>query len=296
MKKIAHPKKFHYNCSVLVSYNTTMIEISNLDFGYRKKSPLFDQLSLTIESGKIVGLLGANGVGKSSLIKLIAGLVFKKSGAISTLNYDPARRHSSMLQDVYLLPEETTLSGKSILWHSTNIGCLYPKFDHQLLRDLLDCFDVPVKSTLYDMSLGQRKKAQIAFALATNTRLLLLDEPTNGLDIAAKSQFRQIIASSMTDERTIVISTHQIRDLDTMLDQIVILKNGKCVFNKNVHEIMYNYLFLHGLKSTDGLDILYKQQHLGTYSVVAKADRGETSRTDYELLYNAVISNPLNFH
>lgn len=273
-----------------------MINISNLKFEYRAKEKLLDGLNLTIEPGQIVGLLGLNGVGKSTLMKMICGFNFAQEGTISVFGLSPKKRLPSMLQDLYYLPEETTALTKSIKWMMDNLGAFYPKFDRDQMKKMLKQFDLDEKSKLLALSLGQRKKAQIAFALATNVSLLLLDEPTNGLDVPAKKLFRQMISSSMNDERTIVISTHQIRDLDTMLDQVIILNNGKCIFNKSIEVISNSYQFVKGSNASFTENKLYSEESLGTSLFILPSDGVTQNKPDLEILLNAVISNPKNFN
>ena len=209
-----------------------MIEIKNLQFGYsRKDAPLFSDFSLSLSAGRVVGLLGKNGAGKSTLIYLMAGLLTPDAGQVMLRGVDVRRRLPSTLADVFVVPEEFELPSMSLNRYVAVNAPFYPRFSMEALKSYLDIFEMDGAMPLKSMSMGQRKKSFICFALASGTSLLLLDEPTNGLDIPSKSQFRKAIAQSMTDERTIVVSTHQVRDIDTLLDHVVIVDRSRVLLD-----------------------------------------------------------------
>ncbi|WP_379087436.1 ATP-binding cassette domain-containing protein [Pedobacter sp. UC225_65] len=197
-----------------------MIKINNLNFGYSKHQLLFKNMSMQLSNGHIYGLLGKNGAGKSSLLKNLAGLVYAESGSMDVMGYDPAKRQPALLEQICFIPEEFYLPSVKIDAYVKANAAFYPNFNHGYFADLLAEFDIPVAQKLINMSYGQKKKVIIAFGLATQAKLVIMDEPTNGLDIPSKAQFRKIMASALTDDRCIIISTHQVRDLDNLIDTV----------------------------------------------------------------------------
>lgn len=220
-----------------------MLKIKNLDFSYSKKSRLINDFSLTIGKGTVCGLLGKNGSGKSTLIYLICGLLRPKSGCISYDNYTPSERDVNFLEDVFLVPEEFSLPNTSIKNFIQVNSVFYPKFDLRQFENYLQLFELDMDIQLGKLSMGQKKKAYISFALACNTSLLILDEPTNGLDISSKRNFRKAIAECMTDEKTIIISTHQVYDVDKIIDHVVIIDHDGVLLNESLAEICGKYKF-----------------------------------------------------
>ena len=201
-----------------------MIEVNNISFGYGGKlNSVFKDFSLSVEPGRIYGLLGKNGTGKSTLLYLIAGLLRPVKGEITVNALVPQRRLPETLQDIFIVPEEFELPKMSLENYVRINAPFYPRFSWDDLRRNLRDFDLPESLNLGSLSMGQKKKVYMSFALATNTSLLLMDEPTNGLDIPAKGQFRKVISSSMNDERTILISTHQVGDVNVLLDHVMIV-------------------------------------------------------------------------
>eukprot|EP01133_Synstelium_polycarpum_P012722 gene12722-14931_t len=214
-----------------------MIEISNLTFGYSKKKTLFKNLNLDLQMGHIYGLLGKNGAGKSTLLKNLAGLVFPQEGLCKVNGYDTSERSPRLLQELFFIPEELHLPAVTASRFAESTGHFYPKFDMNQYYAMLSEFNVPINSFLNKLSFGQQKKVMIAFGLASNTALLIMDEPTNGLDIPSKVQFRKIMASALTEERCMVISTHQVRDLDSLIDSLLVLHQEEIVINRSLDDI-----------------------------------------------------------
>jgi ABC-2 type transport system ATP-binding protein len=266
-----------------------MIEIKNLTFGYKKRSILFDQLDLHLPMGNIYGLLGKNGAGKTTLLKLITGLLYPSTGECLLFDKRAQDRLPDVLADLYLIPEEFQLPAIRMNEFVRLHAPFYPRFDQSLLEKYLNEFEVNTNTKLTTLSYGQKKKFLIAFGLATRTHLLLLDEPTNGLDIPSKSQFRKIIASSMDEERCILISTHQVRDLASLIDNIIILENGKIIFHRSTFDISSKLAFAQ-TKETAKLDVLYSEDVFNGKAVIYRKNSEETE-IDLELLFNGIISN-----
>lgn len=200
-----------------------MLQISQLSFAYRKQSPVITDIGTYLPSGCIAGLLGANGVGKSTLLKLVAGLLRPMSGTVRANQQDPAKRHVDLLTALYLLPEQTWLPEMRADSYTKLYAPLYPRFDHSLFAQCLDRFELPYPKNLPDYSYGQQKKFLIAFGIAARPRLFLLDEPTNGLDIPAKEQFRQLLLETTGDDQSAIISTHQAHDLQGVIDTAMLM-------------------------------------------------------------------------
>lgn len=268
-----------------------MIQFSEVHFGYRKKKPLYRNLKLTVEAGHIYGLLGKNGAGKSTLLKLISGLVFPSAGKVAVLGQEPRRRQPSFLEKVFVIPEEIETPDVDVIGFADDHAPFYPNFDKQLFLRLLNDFDVP-QTNLKAMSYGQKKKTWIALGIAANTQLLILDEPTNGLDIPSKRQFRKMLAATVTDERCVIISTHQVRDLDSLIDNIIIVDEGELILNANINTITQKIAFRQYQEEGDALDSLYSENNLlGTSAVVLNNGEDENVRMDTELFFNAAIAN-----
>lgn len=220
-----------------------MIRIEGLAFSYGKKASIFQDFSLEMEAGKVIGLLGKNGTGKSTLLYLMSGLLRPQGGSVWMKGMDVQKRLPATLSDLYLVPEEFTLPNLSLQQFVKVNAPFYPRFSRELLRTCLNDFELNEDIHLGELSMGQKKKAYMCFALAANTSLLLMDEPTNGLDIPSKSQFRKVIASGMTEEKSVVVSTHQVRDIDRLLDQVVVIEGNEVLLNRSVVDITDKLLF-----------------------------------------------------
>lgn len=267
-----------------------MIRINDLTFQYKKQDALFTDLSFEQHNGNIVGLLGKNGAGKSTLLKLIVGLLKPQLGKININGYKPFDRLPDFLSDVYMVSEEFSFPSITIARYLKATAPLYPKFDSKKMNSILLEFELDAKKSLNGLSHGQRKKFLIAFALATNCSLLVLDEPTNGLDIPSKSLFRKILVSSVSDEQLVLISTHQIKDIETIIDKIVVLDEGKIVFNESIFEISQRLQFK-TVATVSGLENpIYQEKCLGGYRIISESNQLEETEIDIELLFNAIIN------
>ncbi len=272
--------------------NTLMIQIRNLSFGYKKSKLLYRNLNLNLEAGSIYGLLGKNGSGKSTLLKNLTGLLFPTSGDIFVNGYSPRKRFPSFLETIYFIPEEVYVPALTIKGYKYLFSPFYPLFNEEQFYSYLEQLDVQDKGKLNTLSFGQQKKFIIAFALACNTKILLLDEPTNGLDIPSKIKFRKLVSSVFTEDKMIFISTHQIRDLDNLIDNVIIVDNGELLLQASIEEIGNKLTF----KIVDALpnenEVLYAESSLKGYSVVVENKTAEESKVNLEYLFNAVTENP----
>ncbi|WP_257666833.1 ABC transporter ATP-binding protein [Parapedobacter tibetensis] len=265
-----------------------MVRLTDLVFGYRKQPLLFDGLNLRLNVGHIYGLLGKNGAGKTTLLKNMLGLAYPKSGTCRINGLDATKRLPACLRQVYLLPEEPYIPNHTAKRFVGLTSPFYPDFNGEDFERYLDEFDVPARQTLTKLSLGQQKKFMIAFALACHTPLLIMDEPTNGLDIPSKAQFRKVLAGAFDETRCMVISTHQVRDLDNLIDTVLILHDQQILLHANLDELTANLLFTTISPAEADSALYYEETYSGCRAILANAMQVE-SKPDLELLFNAVI-------
>ena len=269
-----------------------MIKVKNLTYAYsRKKWPVLRDVSLEIQPGQVYGLLGKNGVGKSTLLYLMAGLLTPMKGVVTMDGTDVRRRLPSTLADIFLMPEEVVLPSMKLEEFVKLNAPLYPRFSEGDMARNLEIFDMERDVNLGELSMGQKKKVYMSFALACNTQVLLMDEPTNGLDIPGKEAFRRFVAGSMNDDRAIVISTHQVRDLEQLLDHIVILDDAKVILDRSIPEIAEKLKFT----LTDSPEViksaLLAVPSVGGVKVVTVNEDGDETEPDVEMLFNLVVNN-----
>ncbi len=271
--------------------NTMMIDVNKVSFSYgRKKSKVLDGFSMQLEKGAVYGLLGKNGTGKSTLLYLMAGLLRPQSGQVLYKGAEVVKRDPSLLQDMFLVPEEFALPNVSLKQYVKLNAPFYPNFSDELLRSCLRDFDMNEDIHLGELSMGQKKKAFMCFALATNTSLLMMDEPSNGLDIPSKSQFRKVIASGMTDDKAVIISTHQVRDIDSLLDHVLIMDGSELLLNESVASICEKLYFAEQGMNEPTDDALYVQPSVQGNSVILPNTYGEESKMNLEVLFNAMLA------
>lgn len=266
-----------------------MIKVSDLTFGYNRKKFLFKNLNLQLKPGHIYGLLGINGSGKSTLLHILSGLLTPQSGIVHINEHVPGKREINFLQNIFLLPEEFYVPDISITRYSALFSPFYPAFDKALFQQTLNEFKIDTENNMHKMSMGQRKKAFIAFALATQTQILWMDEPTNGLDIPSKTQFRKIMASITTEDKIIVISTHQVRDLESLIDTVIVLDENQIALNEELERISSRLSFINYNNYEKPENILYDEPSFGGGKAIVTNNTGKSSRVDMELLFNAVI-------
>lgn len=225
-----------------------MLEIKNLTFAYRGTLNVLEDLSLKFEEGGVYGLLGKNGSGKSTLLYLMMGLLKPKTGEVTMDGTNTFERQPNTLSKMFIVPEEYDMPNTNLKQYVAAIRPFYPNFDEQVLKDCLAEFDMKEDIHLNDLSMGQKKKVYISLALAIKTKVLLMDEPTNGLDIPAKSQFRKALMRGMSNDQIIIISTHQVRDVEQIIDHVTIINDNKVLMNEPLdpeQPINLEELFLH---------------------------------------------------
>ena len=270
-----------------------MITVETLSFLYRKsKRAVLHDFSLSLEKGRVYGLLGKNGAGKSTLLYLMSGLLTPKSGKVVYHDVDVRRRLPITLQDMFLVPEEFDLPPVSLISYIELNSPFYPRFSKEDMVKYLHYFEMDINIDLGALSMGQKKKVFMSFALATNTSLLLMDEPTNGLDIPGKSQFRKFIASGMTDDKTILISTHQVRDIDKVLDHVLIMDNSRVLLNESTMSICDKLFFTESENRELLQSSLFSTPSIQGNFLLLPNESGEDSEINLELLFNATLAVP----
>ena len=268
-----------------------MIYLNNMSFGYTKQKLLFIGLDLKIEPGNIYGLLGKNGAGKTTLMKIIAGLLFPFNGEVEVAGYEPRHRHPDFLSQLYFVSEEIFTPSLKIKSFKKVYAPFYPNFSESDFYNYLTEFQIDKEAHLTGLSYGQKKKVILSFGLATNTSLLILDEPTNGLDIPSKSQFRRILSSAINDDRTFIISTHQVRDMTNLIDPIIILDESEILLQESLMSISQKLYFGIDHEIEESGDALFAERIAGGYQVVRPNTFGEESEVELESLFNSVVGN-----
>ncbi|MDQ2994736.1 MAG: ABC transporter ATP-binding protein [Pseudomonadota bacterium] len=272
-----------------------MITIQNIRFGYPKSATLFTDMSFAIKKGGIYGLLGKNGAGKTSLLKILSGLVFPQSGSCTVLDEVPSYRHPDFLANVYLLPEDLYVPPITAQEFCRCYAPFYSAFDNSIYQDAAKQFEIPDDKCLTEMSHGQKKKFLIAFGIATKARLFIMDEPTNGLDIPSKTLFRQLLATHFSDDRIFIISTHQVHDIQNLIDHIILLDCGNIIFNHAIVDVAQKLTFTRQTQQPEPQSCLYYEKQLGGYMVIAENTSTHETEIDLEVLFNALSTNTLAF-
>ena len=265
-----------------------MIEIKDLAFSYGK-TPILKSITTTLEEGRIYGLLGENGVGKTTLLTLLCGLKKVCSGSITTDGENPFDRTPTLLQNQFYLPDEVLPVAMKAECFAKERGAFWPDYDHSKFLEIMKEFENDPAKKMNQMSAGQLKKTYISLALACGCKYIFMDEPTNGLDIPSKTQFRSAIMKYTSDDSTIVISTHQVRDLENIIDPIIILDRQDVLLNASVEEITSKLYFDYGTQLHP--KSLYSEQLPGGFIQVYPNTTGEDSKINVEALFNAVHKN-----
>lgn len=265
-----------------------MIEIKDPAFSYGK-TPILKSITTTLEEGRIYGLLGENGVGKTTLLTLLCGLKKVCSGSITTDGQNPFDRTPTLLQNQFYLPDEVLPIAMKAECFAKERGAFWPDYDHAKFLEIMKEFENDPAKKMSQMSAGQLKKTYISLALACGCKYIFMDEPTNGLDIPSKTQFRSAIMKYTSDDSTIVISTHQVRDLENIIDPIIILDRQDVLLNASVEEITSKLYFDYGTQLHP--ESLYSEQLPGGFIQVYPNTTGEDSKINVEALFNAVHKN-----
>ena len=269
-----------------------MINLKDVSFSYGKHK-VFDNVSMELHKGRIYGLLGENGVGKSTLLKILSGLLKLDSGECLVGGENPYNRKPSFLQEIFYVPEDFAGENIVVEKYALELGEFYPNFSKERFFRIIGEFDVNPKAKFAKLSHGQQKKAIIAVALSLGTKVLLMDEPSNGLDIPSKAQLRRLIADNASEDQLIIISTHQVKDLENLIDPIIIMDREGIVMNASIAEITEKLSF--SIESQKDLGALYCQQDLRGYYTVKQNFTGIETPVDLEVLFNCALVNKALF-
>jgi ABC-2 type transport system ATP-binding protein len=267
-----------------------VVKVKNLKFGYGRNK-LFDNLNLNLQPGSIPGLLGKNGAGKTTLLRLLAGLLFPREGEINIMEHNPADRSPEYLKDLFFLPEEFELPDLTPEKYEQLYAPFYPAFDSEIYKTCLDEFELQYKKNYKRLSFGQKKKFLLSFGFSSGCRFILLDEPTNGLDIPSKTQLRRVLVSTVTDDNMVIISTHQVRDLENLIDPVIILDEGQIIFNRFIQEINSRLNITMNQDPPDPEASLYMEKTFNGYLTVTENRTSEESNINLETLFSTVVSN-----
>ena len=274
-----------------------MVELQRLRFGYGREA-LFRDLNLCLSPGGIHGLVGLNGAGKSTLLRLVAGLLFPAEGRVRVLGHEPARREPAFLSRLFVLPEELNVPGVTDGEYMAARAPFYPRFDHARMELHLEELDIPRGRKLTTLSYGQRKKFLLAFGLSTNASLVLMDEPSNGLDIPSKGLFRRLVAEALDEDRIFVIATHQVRDVEALIDRLLVLHDARVLFQGSVSGLSSSIRISFGPRrpgDEDERELLYSEPTVEGYAGVWMDANAGDGHLDLEMLFKAVIARPEEF-
>ena len=270
-----------------------MLSFSNVSFTYgRRGKEVLSGLSLDFEENGIYGILGKNGTGKSTMLYLAAGLLRPKGGNVTAEGMPTQSRRPETLRELFLVPEEFDLPEVSLRTYVQLNAPFYPTFREDILARCLKSFELGDDLNIGRLSMGQKKKVYISFALAAGTKYLLMDEPTNGLDIPSKKVFREVIAREMTEERVMIISTHQVRDVEQLIDHVVIVNEGTVMLNASTAEIETRLRFEQRAVGSDLSDALFVQQTMRGIELICPNSGNDETPIDLELLFNALQTVP----
>jgi len=269
------------------------ISVNDLHFSYSKNNVPFNGLDWNCTAGSIVGLFGKNGAGKSTLLRLLIGLLFPKGGMVKIAGHYPKEREPDFLEHVYLLSDEMKYpASMRVKSYVETMAPFYPLFSFSQFNEILGDFGIDRSSKLGALSLGQRKKVFLSFALSTNCKLLLFDEPTNGLDIPSKSVFRKVVVGNLTEDQTMIISTHLVADVEKLIDRVAILNEGKLALDADLMELSDRFYFGNSSGMEEGA--LYSEKHLTGYQFIRdRKDQEKQTPINLELLFNAVLNRSL---
>ncbi len=272
------------------------MKINNLYFAYRTKQPLLKGLNLHLEAGRIYGLLGKNGSGKTTLLKIMAGLCFPDAGEIQAFSFQPQRRQPQFLEQLFFIPEDFSLPALSVQKYAELYGVFYPHFDHALFKKALQLFELNPQSRLPNLSHGQKKLFLTAFGLATRVALLILDEPSNGLDIQNKQAWQSLLLQEITAQQCVIISTHQVQDIDHLIDTVLILHEGKIALHATLQDLETQLYCGMQAEAPPADSVFYTELRAGGHAVLRQNQGEAPTAIDLSLLFQATLNHSALSH
>lgn len=269
-----------------------MIAIDGMSFRYKSKSPVVEDLTLRMEAGGVYGLLGANGVGKTTLLHLIGGLLFPKSGTISVNGRMPHRREPALLEQIFYVPVTFDLPDLRVETYKRRYTPFYREFREATWQSALQTFGIQPDMRLHALSFGQKKKVLLSFAIASGCRVLLFDEPTDGLDIPSKDSFRRLLSAQIDEQRLAVIATHHVHDVAMLLDQLIILKEQHLLVHASISDLAGSIRTVTTSQLPPANTLLYSERVPGGYHCLLRNTDGQEGPLDLELLFKALQIHP----
>lgn len=265
-----------------------MIDIKNLSFNYNKGYKALDNINANLGAGVHL-LLGENGAGKTTLLHIIAGLLFAKEGSCSIDGNDISLRRPCDMSKVFFMPEDITFPAKNINDFAKIHSQFYSTFNEEIFRQNLEIFHLTGNESFSSLSLGNRKKANLAYVMALGTDVLLLDEPTNGLDINAKKELLKIMVGSLREDQTVIVSTHTVWDLKNLFESVMMLRRGNLLLSMSTEEIGSKLSFM--ASTAPSPNALYIEQDMDGFRWIEKNIDGNETEINFSLIYSALMSN-----
>lgn len=265
-----------------------MIDIKNLSFNYNKGYKALDNINANLGAGVHL-LLGENGAGKTTLLHVIAGLLFAKEGSCSIDGNDISLRRPCDMSKVFFMPEDITFPAKNINDFAKIHSQFYPTFNEEIFRQNLEIFHLTGNESFSSLSLGNRKKANLAYVMALGSDVLLLDEPTNGLDINAKKELLKIMVGSLREDQTVIVSTHTVWDLKNLFESVMMLRRGNLLLSMSTEEIGSKLSFM--ASTAPSPNALYIEQDMNGFRWIEKNIDGNETEINFSLIYSALMSN-----
>lgn len=220
-------------------------------------------------------------------------MLFPTEGTCSVFGSAPQKREVNFLKELFFVPEEYYLPNLSIQELVNSYKDFYPNFDSNQFDGYTEAFKIGKNKKTTELSLGQKKKILIGLALSTNTKVLIMDEPTNGLDIPSKVLFRNMIKESFKEDRIVIITSHQVRDLDELIDTIIIIDQGEIRLNKDKDDIARRLHFEWSDIPINDSDCIYQEKVSTGFASITENTTDITGYVDIELLFNAVLAGKL---
>ncbi len=269
-----------------------MIAINGVSFWYKRRKPVLENISLQLDAGGVYGLLGSNGVGKTTLLHLLNGLLTPKSGAVQVAGQEPRKRQVSCLEKIFYVPVEFDLPALRVSAYGQRYQPFYTRFNKKVWETALQTFGIAQTASINDLSYGQKKKVLLSFALASGCEILLFDEPTDGLDIPSKDHFRRLLSNYIDDGKIAVITTHHVYDVAMLLDHVVVLKDTSLLLQASISALSARMHTIITPKMPSGDDIIYSERVPGGFHCLVKNTGDEEGPLDLELFFKALQRYP----